>query len=184
MSSAIRARTLGNFTRASLALLSSDLIISSSREHIAQDVVHFLQTRVVPEIEFISSKSISEPRSNVVRIALELISTAGTKDVIDWALDMLCHRSYAVPEWKSAVEQTLQQIVGIPPFIVWAHFLTPFLPKVATSHWPVIVNVLSCLIKVTPDNVRRSLIAFVLPILSDVSSHVPLMERRLIISQI
>ncbi|KAJ7060983.1 hypothetical protein C8F01DRAFT_1058277 [Mycena amicta] len=179
---AIHARKLATFTRMALAGLRgrSSISTSPSNSTTAEYIVHFVQTRVVPELAAIRQDSIismkrtvtsdsttstsrlaagadngsavDEARRNVVGIGLELLHPgAGARELALWAMTVLSEW-YRDTEgkkngWKTSIDEAVQRVISESP-------------------WPAVLSVLSALLDGLPEDVRKPLVAAVLPTLT------------------
>ncbi|KAJ6614617.1 hypothetical protein B0H10DRAFT_2165084 [Mycena sp. CBHHK59/15] len=134
--------TLATFTRTFLAILRA----KPRRAHDAEFVVHFTQTRVVPELGAVhgTNSSAVEARRNVVGIALELLVPGTPRELGLWAMTLLAEWYRGTPEWK----QASTRLYSAPT-------------------WPAVLTVLSTLMESIPEDVRKPLIGVVLPTLND-----------------
>ncbi|KAF8162457.1 hypothetical protein K438DRAFT_1985106 [Mycena galopus ATCC 62051] len=144
---AVQGRKLATFTRTALNVLRA----KPRRPQSAEFVVHFTQTRVVPELAAIRSASAGalEARRNVVGIALELLVPGTPRELGLWAMTLLAewYRD-AKAEWKATIDGAVQRSI--------------------TEHlWPAVLTILSTLLDGLPDDVRKPLISVVLPTLAD-----------------
>ncbi|KAF7316109.1 RRM domain-containing protein [Mycena indigotica] len=179
---AIQARKLATFTRMGLSGLRSRPSATSyqgSTTVIAEYVVHFVQTRVVPELAAIPSDSVTvakrtgttdstvptsrllpgdnisavdETRRNVVAIGLELLHPgAGARELGLWAMTVLS-------EWYRDTDGKRTN---------WKTSIDEAVQRVISEgQWPVILSVLSALLDGLPEDVRKPLIVVLLPTLT------------------
>ncbi|KAJ7118682.1 hypothetical protein C8R43DRAFT_1035902 [Mycena crocata] len=146
---AVQAHKLAAFTRTSLA----GLRIKPRRAEDAEFVVHFTQTRVVPELGAMHSggggASALEARRNVVGIALELLVPGTPRELALWAMTLLAQwYREAKSEWQTSIDTTVKRTISDSP-------------------WPAVLSVLSVLLDSLPEDVRKPLIGVVLPALAD-----------------
>ncbi|KAJ6582913.1 hypothetical protein DFH09DRAFT_278368 [Mycena vulgaris] len=144
---AVQARKLATFTRMSLGVLRT----KPRRAEAAEFVVHFTQTRVVPEIGAMHNTSANalEARRNVVGIALELLVPGTPRELSLWAMTLLAQWYRGVErEWKTSIDGAVQR-------------------SVSESAWTAVLTVLSTLLDGLPEDVRKPLIGVVLPTLAD-----------------
>ncbi|KAJ7070205.1 hypothetical protein C8F01DRAFT_1246337 [Mycena amicta] len=169
--SAIHARKLATFTRMALAGLHgrSSVSTSPSNSTTAEYIVHFVQTRVVPELAAIRQDSIlsmkrtvtsdsttstsrlaagadngsavDEARRNVVGIGLELLHPgAGARELALWAMTVLS-------EWYRDTEGKKNG---------WKTSIDEAVQRVISeSPWPAVLSVLSALLDGLPEDVRK-----------------------------
>ncbi|KAJ7468081.1 hypothetical protein FB451DRAFT_1401336 [Mycena latifolia] len=146
---AVQARKLATFTRMALGVLRT----KPRRAESAEFVVHFTQTRVVPELGAMHSTNTSasalESRRNVVCIALELLVPETPRELSLWAMTLLAqwYRG-AETRWKTTIDGAMQR-------------------SISESAWPAVLTVLSTVLDSLPDDVRKPLIGVVLPTLAD-----------------
>ncbi|KAF7326044.1 RRM domain-containing protein [Mycena kentingensis (nom. inval.)] len=172
---AIQARKLATFTRMALVGLRARSPTATNGTT-AEYVVHFVQTRVIPELALIpetnmamkrsitvdsampanarAAESITaaeEARRNVVGIALELLHPgAGARELGLWAMTVLSEwyrQTGKEATWKSGIESAVQRVIS-------------------ESQWPAVLSVLSALVEGLPEDVRKPLVAVVLPTLT------------------
>ncbi|KAJ7032008.1 hypothetical protein C8F04DRAFT_670996 [Mycena alexandri] len=144
---AVQAHKLATFTRMALNVLGT----KPRRAQDGEFVVHFTQTRVVPELAAIHTTSAGalEARRNVVGIALELLVPGTPRELSLWAMTLLAEWYRDVKgEWKTGIDGAVQR-------------------SVTEGAWPAVLTVLSTLLDGLPDDVRKPLISVVLPTLSD-----------------
>lgn len=110
--SAIHARILATFGRASLTLLGTDYIDASATLVPAKYIIHALQTYVIPEIEIIKGESVFDARLNVVKFVLAALAMDPADELKRWANSMLSRWYLHSPQWKDALHKALQQIVS------------------------------------------------------------------------
>jgi hypothetical protein len=161
---AIQVRTLKNLGRALLSLLSVpvDQYISVSR---AQVITRLLQTKIIPEMDALYP-IVSDPRILVVKIILSLIRNDRSKTATKWSVSIICQWYEGSTMWRSTVEETLRSLVRN---VFNGHTLADlFHSKIAGSDWQNLLETLSLLINAFPDDPRKPLVAFALPLLHDV----------------
>ncbi|KAJ6478741.1 hypothetical protein C8R47DRAFT_983941 [Mycena vitilis] len=145
---AVQARKLATFTRTSLRVLRT----KPRRAEEAEFVVHFTQTRVVPELAALhssTSASTLEARRNVVGIALELLAPGTPRELSLWAMTLLAQWYRDVKgQWKTSIDGAVQR-------------------SITESLWPAVLSVLSTLLDGLPEDVRKPLISVALPSLAD-----------------
>ncbi|KAJ7441775.1 hypothetical protein B0H11DRAFT_2251834 [Mycena galericulata] len=144
---AVQARKLATFTRMALGVLRA-----KPRQMVdAELIVHFTQTRVVPELAAMhtTSASASDVRRNVVGIALELLVPGTPRELSLWAMTLLSQwYREATTDRKTSIDGAVQRAI-------------------TESAWPAVLTVLSVLLDSLPDDVRKPLIGVVLPTLGD-----------------
>ncbi|KAF7319126.1 hypothetical protein HMN09_00249000 [Mycena chlorophos] len=166
---AIHARKLATFTRMALTALRA-------KSKVAEFLVHFVQTRVIPELAAVpaesivvvrrtattdsatarvaaaeSSSAVDEARRNVIGIGLELLNPgAGARELGLWAMTVLSewYRNAAI-KWKTSIDEAVQRVI-------------------AESPWPAVFTVLSTLLDGLPEDVRKLLVGVFLPTLTQV----------------
>ncbi|KAJ7741945.1 hypothetical protein DFH07DRAFT_980971 [Mycena maculata] len=140
----VQARKLAAFTRMAVGVLRT----KPRRATDAELIVHFTQTRVVPELAAMHGGAL-DVRRNVVGIALELLVPGAPRELSLWAMTLLAqwYRN-ANTEWKTSIDGAVQR-------------------SVAESAWPAALTVLSVLLVSLPEDVRKPLIGAVLPTLAD-----------------
>ncbi|KAJ7209904.1 hypothetical protein B0H12DRAFT_1242805, partial [Mycena haematopus] len=144
---AVQGHKLAAFTRTALNILRA----KPRRAEGAEYVVHFTQTRVVPELAAMRSASAGtlETRRNVVGIALELLVPGTPRELGLWAMTLLAEWYRDVKtEWKTTIDGAIQR-------------------SITETLWPAVLTMLSALLNTLPDDVRKPLISVVLPTLSD-----------------
>ncbi|KAJ6487732.1 hypothetical protein C8R45DRAFT_255150 [Mycena sanguinolenta] len=144
---AVQGHKLAAFTRTALNILRG----KPRRAEGAEFVVHFTQTRVVPELAAMRSTNAGalEARRNVVGIALELLVPGTPRELGLWAMTLLAQWYRDVnAEWKTSIEGSIQR-------------------SITESLWPAVLTVLAALLDGLPDDVRKPLISVILPTLSD-----------------
>ncbi|KAJ7185784.1 hypothetical protein C8R46DRAFT_937409 [Mycena filopes] len=147
---AVQAHKLATFTRMALRVLTA----KPRRAQDGEFVVHFTQTRVVPELAAMHATTMVsagalEARRNVVGIALELLGPGTERELALWAMTLLAQWYRDVKgEWKTGIDGAVQR-------------------SVTEGAWPAVLTVLSTLLDSLPDDVRKPLISVVLPTLSD-----------------
>lgn len=142
---AVQARKLATFTRMGLGVLRT----KPRRAESAEFVVHFTQTRVVPELGAMNIANAVDARRNVVLIALELLVPETPRELSLWAMTILAQWYRAVEtEWKANIDGAV-------------------LRAVSESAWPAVLTILSTLLDGLPDDVRKPLIGVALPTLAD-----------------
>jgi hypothetical protein len=106
----VQARKLATFTRMGLAVLRQ----RPRREQDAEFVVHFTQTRVVPELAavHVSSGSALEARRHVVGIALELLAPGAPRELALWAMTLLAEWYRSAGDWKTSIDSAVQRSVS------------------------------------------------------------------------
>ncbi|KAF9467893.1 hypothetical protein BDZ94DRAFT_914598 [Collybia nuda] len=150
---AIHSRTLNSFTRGLLSILAIPVdqsLYVSQAQHIART----LQKQVIPEIEAMGDKNVMECQSNVVKIALELICMDKARELMRWGIALIVHWYGTSPFWKSSMERAIREIVTNRD---WSSILAKLLP----------------IMKLLPEEARKPLAAFVLPLLQDKLVEVP-----------
>jgi hypothetical protein len=108
---AVQGHKLATFTRTALNVLHA----KPRRAQDAEFVVHFTQTRVVPELAAMRSASAgaSEARRNVVGIALELLVPGTPRELGLWAMTLLAEWYRDVKaEWKANIDGAVQRSVS------------------------------------------------------------------------
>ncbi|KAJ6557945.1 hypothetical protein B0H19DRAFT_1149145 [Mycena capillaripes] len=144
---AVQARKLATFTRTALGVLRT----KPRRAEDAEFVVHFTQTRVVPELAAMHSSNAGalEARRNVVGIGLELLAPGTPRELSLWAMTLLAEWYRNVKaEWKNTIDTAVQR-------------------SITESVWPAVLSVLSEVLDGLPEDVRKPLISVVLPTLAD-----------------
>lgn len=151
----IHASKLNTFTRALLATVFNTSPGSMSRmpneSHIADALLamHHLQRRVVGEIDRLSDTLASEARGNMVRIALELLCVSGSRELMQWAAELV-GSWYADRELRAFVEGTLKDVVS-------------------KAEWTRVLAVLGAVMRAMPEATRKPLAICFVPVLNDVS---------------
>ncbi|KAJ7591203.1 hypothetical protein C8J56DRAFT_858679 [Mycena floridula] len=140
----IHMKKLATFTSASLSMLLQDPVDLSD----AQLIAGIFDTRVIPEIEVINGTNIPEVRISIVKVVLEILSLYDSRELIHWASSLVSHWYRDSPEWKRSFEQAVQDIV-------------------TTSQWPKILKLAATLLQGLPDDIRKPVIAFIVPIIND-----------------
>ncbi|KAK7044859.1 RRM domain-containing protein [Favolaschia claudopus] len=144
---AVQGRKLATFSRTALNVLRT----KPRRAEDAEFVVHFTQTRVVPELAAMRTANAGalEARRNVVGIALELLVPETPRELGLWAMTLLAEW-YRNPkaDWKATIDTAIQR-------------------SIIESLWPAVFSVLTALLGGLPDDVRKPLIAVILPTLAD-----------------
>ncbi|KAJ7196554.1 hypothetical protein GGX14DRAFT_473423 [Mycena pura] len=144
---AVQACKLVAFTRMALLGLRS----KPRHPRHTQFVVHFTQTRVLPELAAMHAMTsvALEARRNVVEIALELLVPETPRELGLWAMTLLSQWYREVQgEWKTSIDGAVQRII-------------------LERAWPAVLNVLSALLSSIPDDVRKPLCGVLLPSLAD-----------------
>ncbi|RDB29723.1 hypothetical protein Hypma_014167 [Hypsizygus marmoreus] len=145
--SAIHARTLSGLSRAVFNLLSVPLDQAAYLLR-AQCAAHLLQKRFIPDMDTLGNTVSVESRVYVASIVLELICMDRAKDPTRWGLSLLAQWYREQSVWRSCLDITLREVVS-------------------NGTWSNIIFKLSTLIRLLPDDTRKSMIAFVLPLLFD-----------------
>ncbi|CDO70971.1 hypothetical protein BN946_scf184830.g2 [Trametes cinnabarina] len=143
-------RKLKSFMNASITLLSSALSHARTAVEDADMIIHLLRTRILPEVEAMQDDAfgvVSEIRSNVVRLVLELLCVRGCADR-EYLMVYLCHWFQDGGSWKQSVEKSLHDFLG-------------------KTEWSIILRVVPILIEELPEDVRTSLIPSLLPPLTE-----------------
>jgi hypothetical protein len=109
---AVQARKLATFTRMALSVLQT----KPRRTEEAEFVVHFTQTRVVPELAAMHSSTnaiVLDARRNVVGIALALLVPGTPRELSLWAMTLLAQWYRDVKaEWKTGIDGAVQRTVS------------------------------------------------------------------------
>ena len=116
MPAIIHASKLNTFTRALLAMVNSEptsttLLTPEGKVSAAQLAMYHLQRRVVDELARLSDTLASEARSNVVRIAFELLCISGSRELMQWAAELV-GTWHANAELRVSVETTMKDVVS------------------------------------------------------------------------
>ncbi|KAG6915507.1 hypothetical protein DXG01_011132 [Tephrocybe rancida] len=144
---AIHARTLNSLSRALLNILSIPLDQAASLQR-AQCAAQLLQDRFIPDIEALGNAIKPEARVNVVNAVLELVCMDRAREPTRWGLSLV-HNWYRGPSiWKASLDSTFQDFI-------------------LKGNWTNIVFKLASLIRLLPDEIRRPLVTFTLPLLYD-----------------
>ncbi|KAF8068970.1 hypothetical protein FPV67DRAFT_1414491 [Lyophyllum atratum] len=144
---AIHARTLNGLTRALLSLLSVPLDQAASILQ-AQCAARVLQEKFIADIDALSDVVKSDARLNVVNAVLELICMDRAKEPMRWGLSLVNQWYRGSSTWKAYLDKTLQEFIS-------------------KGKWSNIVIKLASLIRLLPDDIRKPMVAFVLPPLYD-----------------
>ncbi|TFK72480.1 hypothetical protein BDN72DRAFT_957330 [Pluteus cervinus] len=146
--SAIYSRILTLFTHASLRYIATGSVSWAAKATSTKYILHYLQTRVLPILDIIKSKSTMDARSHVVRLTWNLLNVQDGDPLKNWATSLISRWYKHSAEWKTAFGETLRQFV-------------------MTGDWPSVIPTLACLIKNLADDVRPHFTAFILPVLND-----------------
>ncbi|KAG7448488.1 uncharacterized protein BT62DRAFT_929572 [Guyanagaster necrorhizus] len=144
---AIHSRKLNVFTRVFCSLLESTSPESNRRVNDAHHVIKFLQTRAIPELELLSAKNL-EAKCNVIKCILIMLMAEDMNDVVRWCISIICRWYRNAGSWKDNFNQGLKHII-------------------TEGLWQFIIVILTSLAEVLPQDVRKPVIAFMLPLLND-----------------
>ncbi|KAJ3934148.1 MAG: hypothetical protein NXY57DRAFT_995571 [Lentinula lateritia] len=123
---AIHSRALLSFTRALLALLSSTTHDAKSLRNDAHLVVQALQSRVFPELTYITSHTAEDAKRNVVSIAFSLVSLE-VKELVDWSISTMVEWYRQLPEWKDCFAKSFESLILESPWINLLKLLPPLM---------------------------------------------------------
>ncbi|OSC98071.1 hypothetical protein PYCCODRAFT_1375895 [Trametes coccinea BRFM310] len=143
-------RKLKSFINASITLLSSALSHARTAVEDADVIIHLLRTRILPEVEAMQDDTfgvVSEIRSSVVRLVLELLCVRGSADR-EYLMVYFCHWFQDGGPWKQSVDKSLQDFL-------------------ANTDWNIILRVVPMFIEEFPQEIRAALVPSLLPPLSE-----------------
>ncbi|KAJ3746695.1 hypothetical protein DFH05DRAFT_1395192 [Lentinula detonsa] len=141
---AVHSRALRSFTRALLALLS--LNNAKVDRNDALLVVHALQSRVFPELTYITNHTAKDAQMNVVLITFILISTE-MKELVDWSISTMVEWYRQMPEWKVCFEESFRSLIS-------------------DNSWVNLLKILPPLMRLLPDDMRKPLTVILLSALN------------------
>ncbi|KAG6901982.1 hypothetical protein C0995_005941 [Termitomyces sp. Mi166 len=145
--SAIYTRTLNGLGRALLTILSIPLDQEASLQR-AQRAAQLIQKRLIPDVDALGDAVKPQARMNIVNAVLELVCMDRASESVRWGLSLL-HTWYRESSlWKSHLDLTLQDFIS-------------------KGTWLNIISKLAALVRLLPDEVRKPMVAFVLPLLYD-----------------
>ncbi|KAJ3966535.1 hypothetical protein EV361DRAFT_934787 [Lentinula raphanica] len=145
LTSVIHSRALHSLTSALYALLSSHDAKTVRKD--ASLVIHALQTRVFPELTYVSHHNVEDIQRNVVNIALKFVSTE-VKELVDWSISIIEEWYRQMPEWKKCFEETFKNLISERP-------------------WVDILKILPPLMRLLPDVIRKPLTVILLSALNN-----------------
>ncbi|GLB42281.1 putative ion transmembrane transport [Lyophyllum shimeji] len=144
---AIHARTLLGLSRALLSVLSVPLD-QGAAIYRAQCIARILQERFIPDIDALGDVVKSEAMINVINAVLELIHMDRAKEPTRWGVSLVKEWYREPSMWKTCLDKTLQDFIS-------------------KGNWSNIVVKLGSLIRLLPDEIRKQMVAFVVPHLYD-----------------
>ncbi|KAG5721509.1 Unc-80 like protein [Termitomyces sp. T112] len=145
--STIYARTLSGVSRALVSILSVPLDQGASLQR-AQHAVKLIQSRLILDMDALGDAVELEARMNIVKAVLELVCIDRAREPVQWGLSLL-HTWYRGSSlWKSYLNATLQDFIS-------------------KGTWPNIILKFATLIRLLSDDIRKSMVTFVLPLLYD-----------------
>lgn len=144
---AIHSRKLNVFARVFCSLLESTSPESNRRANDAQHVIKFLQTRVIPELDRLSAKNL-EAKRDVIKSILIMLMAENMNDVGRWCISIIRRWYRTAGSWKDNFEEGLKLVIS-------------------EGQWQSVIVILTSLAEVLSQDVRKSVIAFMLPVLND-----------------
>ncbi|KAF5379141.1 hypothetical protein D9615_005965 [Tricholomella constricta] len=145
--SAIYARSLNGISRAIQSLLFVPLDQAAYILR-AQCTARILQERIIPDMNVLGDIVKLDARINVVNAVLELICMDRAKEPTRWGLSLVNQWYRESSVWKLCLDKTLQEFIS-------------------KGNWSNIVLKLASLIRLLPEDIRKPMVAFVLPHLYD-----------------
>ncbi|OCH88423.1 hypothetical protein OBBRIDRAFT_734457 [Obba rivulosa] len=145
--SCIHWRKVKTFIKSALVLLSTESSDYHAALADAEAIIRILRVRILPEVVAIRGADSTEIQSNVIRLVLELLYIKECPEQ-EYLLMHLANWYEDAHGWKSSVEQTLKDLI-------------------TNAEWPSILRILSTLATTYPEDLRRPLVTFILPLLHD-----------------
>ncbi|KAG6812874.1 hypothetical protein H0H92_015802 [Tricholoma furcatifolium] len=145
--SAIHARTLNSISRALLSILSVPLDQAACLKR-AQCISQILMEKLIPDIDALGDIVKPDTRVNVVNAVLELICMDRAKEPTRWGLSLVNQWFRESSVWKSSIDTTLQNFI-------------------LRGDWSNIIFKLASLTRLLPDEIRKPLVVFIVPLLYD-----------------
>jgi hypothetical protein len=104
---AIRSRVVITFAHAATLLC-----VSVKSEHLdTQSVLHLLKSCVVPEMRCLTGKGVSDARSSVSRLLIELLCLERITHEMFGVICSLAVQLLETSEWKTSLEKMMQHFV-------------------------------------------------------------------------
>lgn len=164
----IHIRKLALFGRGILSLLSKSRASNTLRFD-ADATFRILQTRVVPEMEAIGGADAEEARSYIVRVALELICIHDMQEMTAWIAATIFRWHSEEPDWKSALEKSIQQLVRDNRFFTTEdQMVMCLLMQIAENDWSATLRILTAILKTLSNDIRKPLVTSFMPSLNNV----------------
>lgn len=169
---AIHSRKLCTFTRVALAVIESSSLESKDALVDAQLISGLLDIRAMHELDCISGNGVSEAKSNIVRIVLEMLSMESSQDLMRWSASLVSRWYKETSEWKATFEKILKSTVSFTGKVSDAPLIVCRSPphQIVDSQWPTILKISRSLLQALPEDVRKPVVTFMLPIMNDVST--------------
>ncbi|KDQ51053.1 hypothetical protein JAAARDRAFT_211351 [Jaapia argillacea MUCL 33604] len=143
--SSLRIRQLNIFISGCLGMISLEGASPITRAVDAEIILRILQTRAMQEVESVLVEESKGTRAMLVELVLTLLCIDVSRNQ---ARDHLCSWYGNDLEWKIPCEDAFRKIIN-------------------DSSWPVLVDILGAVLKDLPDDKRKSLVGFSLPLLHD-----------------
>ncbi|KIY73014.1 hypothetical protein CYLTODRAFT_366316 [Cylindrobasidium torrendii FP15055 ss-10] len=146
--SAMHCRKLAVFARVFVSLVESSPPDSNRRANDAAIVIKLLRERVLPELDIITSPSVTEAKSSFVAALLTVITADDMSTGSSWTVNTVSHWYRQRSEWQTTFETGLRSlIVGSP--------------------WPSLLHTLTVLIQIFPQEVCQPIVSYFLQPLHD-----------------
>lgn len=145
----IRFRTINTFCRAAHILLTSLTVKEEDKLVIAHHIVRAFQSRILPETDSLDQTLGLEAQTHVAKVALEILCLANAKEQVGWAITTICRwLKDRDGNWKGNFEKRIRKLVS-------------------SGNWASILRILLALVHHIPEEERRPLFTFILPLLND-----------------
>ncbi|KAG5636833.1 hypothetical protein H0H81_006660 [Sphagnurus paluster] len=145
--SAIHTRTLLSLSHALLALLSIPLDQSAYLRR-ARCAAQIVQERFIPDMDALGDSVKMDARVNIVNVVLELTCMDRAKDATRWGVGLLNRWSNKASGWKVCLDKALEELIS-------------------KGNWSNTVIKIGSLVRLLPEEIRKPMVAFVLPIIYD-----------------